>query len=157
MNHERFNHSSIVIAGYLYVMGGCKDGLIGSIECYRIGSSFPWTVIVESSELVKRQYSAMTAISSNRIAVYGGYYAQAFGYVFDTEKQEVRPILGRDGDLYFETLTHTQWIGGNRYVTIGQDNNSYYHMVQLKWESERYSEVRSVHSYGHLYLTEEQD
>ena len=87
-------------------MGG--DG-VSSIESMRLGSTEGWRVVLESNPLVARTSPAIAALDDNEIAVYGGKSKEIgrlnSGYVFQTDSNEVRPILGSKADFKFWSYT----------------------------------------------------
>ena len=81
-------HTSLILGGHLFVMGG----LIGtreyqsSIECQNIAEYSTWHTLVEGSQLVKRGYASVAAVSATKLIVFGGVSGGDIintGYIFD--------------------------------------------------------------------------
>ena len=62
LNHGRSRHSSIALDGTLYVMGGYG---IKSIESLKIDSASAWQIVIDSKNLVRREYAAIAAIKAD--------------------------------------------------------------------------------------------
>ena len=88
MNHPRRWHASLILAGYLYVIGG--DG-VNSIERLRLFNDHQWTLLL-LDDAVGRLYLTASAISHHEIAIFGG--GKKSGVVFDTNKNSMKTILG---------------------------------------------------------------
>ena len=47
-------------------------------------------------------------------------------------------------------MTQTQWIGKQRFVTLGKSlSDDHIHVIQLQFEHDGYAEVRSLQRLGH--------
>ena len=88
--------------------------------------------------------------------VYGGnnleYVHLSSGFVFETEKKEIRPILGKSSDLKLGGCTQVQWIGEGNIITLANSvSDNHLHMVRLNCELKPndYAETRSFMDCGH--------
>ena len=88
MNHPRRHHASLVLAGYLYVIGGYN---VNSIERLRLFNDHQWTLLLQD-DAVRHRDLAASAISHHEIAIFGG--GEKSGVVFDTLKNSLKTILG---------------------------------------------------------------
>ena len=132
-----------MLKNHIYAIGGHDHGLTGSIECHEVGTSSDWITILEDHELIKSSLFAVTAISSNKIAIYGGIARH--GVIFHTVQKSVTKILGSSSDVKFDTFSQVQWIGKNRYLTLCCDTkDKHVQMVQLKYEDNDYAECRAI-------------
>ena len=73
----------------MYVFGGMN---VASIESLRVSSDQGWSIIAQSSEIIKRANSVAAAISKEEIVIFGGESKD--GFTFDVNSNSLRPILG---------------------------------------------------------------
>ena len=106
LNQGRFNHASIILNSYLFVLGGMsryKD-YPSAIECLSIAGFSAWSIILEGKETVKRINASVTAVSATKLLVCGGESKHASsdsGYVFDVKTHALHQILGQRNDFPF--------------------------------------------------------
>ena len=103
LNYSRDNHSSVFLAGKLYVIGGYhkiefkKEQPLDLIECLYTEPSKVWHVLKVKSELFLRLNAPAIAISNEEIAVVGGddFEREPLknGYILNIKRQQVEEIL----------------------------------------------------------------
>ena len=97
-------HSSIAIDKHLYAMGGCiAVGVYSSlIEMLDLESKQAWQRLL-NHDSVGREHAAVTGISLDKIAVFGGFLKndgfKNDGYMISLSTKQVTPILGRAKDF----------------------------------------------------------
>ena len=90
----RYFHSSIAIDKHLYAMGGYISGRECSrwIEMLDLESKQAWQRLLDHDS-VQRGSAAVTGISLDKIAVFGGFNND--GYMISLSTKQVTPILGK--------------------------------------------------------------
>ena len=91
----RYLHSSIAIDKHLYAMGGgiAGGGYSRWIEMLDLESKQAWQRLLDHDS-VQRGYAAVTGISLDKIAVFGGINKND-GYMISLSTKQVTPILGK--------------------------------------------------------------
>ena len=108
-------------------------------------------------ESVNREHASLTAINHEKVAVFGGFTDdfRNDGYIVNFCSKQFTPILGKQSDLKFECMSQTQWVGRKRHMTLGYCNHNL-HLVQLKFVSNRFQELRSFNKIGYYSKSYEQ-
>ena len=96
----RRDHSSIAIDKHLYAIGGSANGGESPwIEFLDLESKQAWQKLLQD-EIVARENAAVTCLSPQKIAVFGGFhrggrYFRNDGYILNVCTKQVTPILGK--------------------------------------------------------------
>ena len=117
----------------MYVFGGKNNE--GSIETIFVGVDMPWTIICESSQVVNRFSAAITVVSPQKIALFGGFkdgIRAKDGYVFDIGQSSVKSILGSSSDIGFISSTPVKQITTEKHVSVVSTADYNIDLVQLE-------------------------
>ena len=120
LQEARNEHSSLCLDGTVYVFGGegtweCEGNK--TIESLKVDVDQQWSIVCEH-ELVYRHHAAITAISKNTIAVFGG--DKPGGYLFNVATKEIKP-MGGELDFGFYSCEQTHQVSKQRFITVGMD------------------------------------
>ena len=120
LKEGRFSHRSISVGDRIYQLGGYTN--YGSIESLKVGKGHTWKIIHEPTGLTCRSDAAVVVLKDHIIAVFGGVRdgnRLNDGFLFDTEKKSVDPILDESDDLKFKCTMPVWQVSGQNFITVG--------------------------------------
>ena len=109
---------------------------------------------MEPNENASREGPFITVTSPNTIAVFGGAvsgFKTSDGFIFDTRKDSIEPILGDENDVKLYSATQVLQVGPKEFVTVGCDiDDQEIKMIKMKVSPSNGKplQTRIIHGYG---------